>query len=213
MLKCATSLWSADLANLATDMKRVERYSERFHIDVVDGHYAQNLLFFPDMVKSLRPYTTRPFEVHLMVTEPGVWAEPFIDSGADIIICALDSMDDPAEIIRKVKSRGKKMGIALSLDETVDELESYWDHLDVVTICGTQIGIKGAMMDDVVPEKIRRAREVIRKRGLTTEIEADGGIRRTTVPLIQEAGADYIVPGSLMFGESAEEMRQWLATL
>src|SRR5579872_996377 len=108
MLKCATSLWSADLANLGSEVKRVEPYSERFHIDVVDGHYVKVLLFFPDLVKSLRAYTDLPFEVHLMVRDPLFWVEPFIDAGADVIICALDSMADPGEVIQAVKSRGKQ---------------------------------------------------------------------------------------------------------
>src|SRR5438034_3641582 len=73
MLKCSTSLWSADLANLASEMRRVEPYSERFHIDVADGHYVKNLLFFPDQVKALRPHSRLPFEVHLMTTDPMGW--------------------------------------------------------------------------------------------------------------------------------------------
>src|SRR5687768_17184237 len=83
MLKCATSLWSADLGNLAADMRRVERYSECFHIDVADGHYTDTLLFFPDMVKALRPHTKLPLEIHLMTTDPLKWIDPFVEAGAD----------------------------------------------------------------------------------------------------------------------------------
>ena len=78
---------------------------------------------------------------------------------------------------------------------------------------GTELGIKGASMDAGIPDKIRRTRKIIRQRGLKTEIEADGGIRRETVPLLKAAGADYIVPGSLMFKEDPPQMRQWLASL
>ena len=81
MLKCSTSLWSADLANLESEMKRVEPYSERFHIDVADGHYVKSLLFFPDMVKALRRHTQLPFEVHLMTTDPLDWIDPFVGPG------------------------------------------------------------------------------------------------------------------------------------
>ena len=76
MLKCSTSLWSADLAKLASEMKRVEPYSERFHLDVADGHYVKSMLFFPDLVKALRPHSRLPFEVHLMTAEPLDWIEP-----------------------------------------------------------------------------------------------------------------------------------------
>ena len=97
--------------------------------------------------------------------------------------------------------------------DTYQMITPYWDRLDTVTIIGTALGIKGASMDASVPDKIRQARKTITERGLTTEIETDGGIRRNTVPLIHQAGADYIVPGSLMFGEDPPAMRAWLASL
>ncbi len=211
MLKCATSLWSADLANLATDMRRVEPYSERFHLDVADGHYVPTLLFFPDLVKALRPHTRLPFEVHLMTTDPLAWIDPFVEAGADGFIFSFDSARDPAAVLAAIRSRGKRTGVSLLLTEPLDLLEPYWTDLDIVTIVGTAMGIKGASMDPSVPDKIRQARRTIRERGLRTEIEADGGIRRETVPLLAAAGADYIVPGSLMFREDPAAMRQWLA--
>ena len=213
MLKCSTSLWSADLGNLTAEMKRVEPYSERFHLDVADGHYVKNMLFFPDLVKQLRPHTKVPFEVHLMVTDPLGWVEPFVEAGADSIIFCFDATKNPGEVLRAVKSFGKQAGVSLLLTEPLDLLEPYWNELDIVTIVGTAMGIKGAGMDAAAPEKMRRAKEMISQRGLKTEIEADGGIRRETVPLLKTAGADYIVPGSLMFKEEPSEMRAWLASL
>lgn len=103
MLKCSTSLWSGDLANMATDLKRVEPFSERFHFDVCDGHYAKNLPFFPDFVKALRKYSTRPFEVHLQTTDPLEWVDPFIDAGADVIIFSFDSTPEPGGVLRAIK--------------------------------------------------------------------------------------------------------------
>src|SRR2546429_280534 len=107
MLKCSTSLWSAELSNLAAEIRRVEAFSERFHLDVADGHYIKSLLFFPDLVKALRPHTRVPFEVHLMVTEPIEWIDPFIESGADGFIFCFDSMREPGKILASVKSAGK----------------------------------------------------------------------------------------------------------
>jgi ribulose-phosphate 3-epimerase len=213
MLKCATSLWSADLANLAADIKRVEPHSERFHLDVADGHYTKTMLFFPDLVKALRPHTKLPFEIHLMTTDPMAWIDPFVEAGADGFIFCLDSSKDPVAVLRAIRARGKRTGISLLLSEPLELLDHYWEELDVVTIVGTAMGIKGASMDASVPGKIRQARETINRRGLKTEIEADGGIRKETVPLIHDAGADYIVPGSLMFGGDSGEMRRWLASL
>jgi ribulose-phosphate 3-epimerase len=213
MLKCSTSLWSADLANLAADMKRVEPYSERFHLDVADGHYMPMLLFFPDLVKALRPHTTVPFETHLYTTDPLRWVEPFAQAGADIILFALDSAKEPGAVIQAIKALGKQVGVSIDIDEPLDLLAPYWDNLDTVCIIGIAAAIKGASMDARTPGKIRQARQIIVERGLQTVIEADGGIRRNTVPLIHAAGADFIVPGSLMFGEDPKEMRTWLASL
>ena len=103
MLKCSTSLWSADLANLATEIKRVEPYSERFHLDVADGHYVPSMLFFPDLVKSIRKHTARPLEVHLMTTDPCIWIAPFIEAGADGVIFCFDSLEEPGTAIKQVK--------------------------------------------------------------------------------------------------------------
>ena len=213
MLKCSTSLWSADLANLASDMKRVEPFSERFHIDVADGHYVHNLLFFPDQVKALRGHTKLPFEVHLMVTDPLSWIDPFVEAGADSIIFCFDAMSDPLSGLKAIRAAGKKAGVSLLITEPLEVLEKCWEYLDILTIVGTAMGIKGASMDASVPPKIRAARQIIKDRKLGTEIEADGGIRRETVPLLKAAGADLIVPGSLMFKEDPKQMRAWLAAL
>ncbi len=213
MLKCATSLWSADLSNLASDMRRVEPYSDRFHLDVADGHYVPQMLFFPDLVRQLRPHTKLPFEVHLMVTDPLAWIEPFVEAGADSLIFTLDAADDPVPVLRAIRAHGKLAGVSLLITEGIELVEPLWEHLDVLTIVGTAMGIKGAGLDPAVPDKIRQAREIIAQRGLHTEIQADGGIRRETVPLLAAAGADSIVPGSLMFKEDPAAMTAWLATV
>jgi ribulose-phosphate 3-epimerase len=206
-------LWSADLANLAGEIRRVEPFSDRFHIDVVDGNYYPALLFFPDLVRTLRSHTRLPFEVHLMTLDPLVWIEQFCNAGADLVLVQYDTMEDPQAAIDAVKKAGKKVGFALALEEPVDTLNGYWESLDLVTIIGGPIGVKGVDMDGRVPGKIREARATVTARGLRTEIEADGGIRRHTVPLIHEAGADLIVPGSLMFGSDPDELTRWLASL
>ena len=214
MLKCSTSLWSADLANLASEIRRVEPYSERFHLDVADGHHVGTLLFFPDLVRALRGHRPHsPSEVHLMTTNPSAWIGPFSDAGADGFIFCLDSAGDPSRVIRAIRDAGKFVGVSLRIEEDLERLDPYWADLDLVTIFGTEVGIKGAAMDARIPEKVRHARIIIDKLGLKTEIEVDGGIRRPSVPLIHSAGADWIVPGSLMFQEDPQALRQWLATL
>jgi ribulose-phosphate 3-epimerase len=213
MLKCSASLWSADLSNLASEIRRVDASTERYHLDVADGHYVRSLLFFPDLVNALRKHTSRPFEVHLMTTDPMAWIEPFAEAGADGVIFCYDSLKDPHEAIDRAKSLGKFVGISLLVTEPVGVLDPYWTLIDQVTIVGTPMGTKGTSMDASIPGKIREARAAIDRAGGKVEIQLDGGIRRNTVPLISEAGADWIVPGSLMFGEDPAAMRKWLATV
>ena len=213
MLKCSTSLWSADLANLAAEIHRVEPYSERFHLDVADGHYVPALLFFPDLVAAIRRHATIPLEVHLMTNDPLIWVGPFSDAGADGFIVCLDSHEDLPRTLHAVKQRRKFVGVSIRIEEEVEQIEPYLKELDLVTILGTKVGIKGAAMDPRTPARVRQARRLIAGRGLSVEVEVDGGIRRQSVPLLHAAGADWIVPGSLMFGEDPLELRRWLASL
>jgi ribulose-phosphate 3-epimerase len=213
MLKCSASLWSADLANLAAEMQRVEPYTERFHIDVADGRYVNTLLFFPDLVQALRKYTRLPLEVHLITRDPLAWVEPFVQAGADSIIFYLDAVADPRPVIDAIRAFGKEVGMALRVEDPVDLVGPYWGELDILTLLGTHMGVKGVGMDASLPGKIREARAIIDRRGLATQVQADGGIRWETVPLLHQAGADYIVPGSLMFKEDPARLRRFLAGL
>ena len=213
MLKCSTSLWSADLSNLESEIRRVEPFSDSFHIDVADGHYVPALLFFPDLVKSLRDHTTRPFEIHLMTVDPLAWIEPFVDAGADTIIFCHDAVEEPRHVVDAIHSQGKRAGMSLLISESLDVVDPYWHDLDLLTIVGTAMGIKGAALDAGTLSKIRQARTRIRESDYKTEIQSDGGIRRETVPLLYSAGCDSIVPGSLMFNEDPHEMCRWLETL
>lgn len=213
MLRCAASLWSADLAHLADEIRRVEPYADRFHIDVADGQYVDALLFFPDLVKALRPHTRLPFEVHLITLDPARWVQPFVVAGADSIIFYVDTVPDPGPVIQMVKGFGKKVGLSLRIEDPVAMVVPFLDQLDIVTILGTHMGVKGVGMDPSAPDKIRELRKIVTQRRLPTEIEADGGIRYETVPLIHAAGADLIVPGSLMFDGDPPALQRFLAGL
>ena len=213
MLRCSTSLWSADLANLASEIRRVEPHSERFHLDVADGHYMPALLFFPDLVAAIRSYSSIPFEVHLMTTDPLRWVGPFSDAGADGFIFCLDTAEDPSLIIRAVKERGKFVGISLLIDEGLERMAPYLGRSRPghdLRHGGRDQGSHDGCGD---PREGSSARRIIDRRGLSVEVEVDGGIRRQSVPLIRDAGADWIVSGSLIFGEDPAGMRRWLASL
>ncbi len=213
MLRLSASLWSADLSNLATEIRGVDPFVDSYHLDVADGHYVPSLLFFPDLVRALRPHTRKPFEVHLMTREPAAWIEPFVEAGADTLIFCHDSARDAAGIVRAIRHLGRSAGVSLALGESLSVLDELLPELHVVTLMGTEVGIKGVGMDPRQPERIRALRGLIRQRGLPVQIQADGGIRRETVPLLAAAGADSIVPGSLLFGGDPAELRRWLAML
>ena len=175
MLKCSASLWSADLSNLGAEIRRVEPYTERFHLDVADGHYVPSMLFFPDLVKSLRKHTAKPFEVHLMTTDPLAWVEPFVEAGADGVIFCFDSLKDPAAAIKQVKDLGRFVAISLLVTEPVSVLEPYWNSIDQVTIVGTPMGTKGTSMQPSIFEKIHDARAAIEKQGRRLRSSLMGG--------------------------------------
>jgi len=144
MLKTSISLWSADLMNMESEIRRAEPYAESFHIDVSDGHYAPLLVFFPDMVAAIRGITKVPLEVHLIVKHPERWIGSFPDAGADTIVFYPDSTDGPAGVIRQIKSRGLRVGISLALAHPVSEIESYIQDLDVVVVLGGSKGSNSA---------------------------------------------------------------------
>ena len=162
-LKCSTSLWSADLSNLATEIGRVEPFSDRFHLDVSDGQMVDTLLFFPDLVAAMRCHTERPFEIHLIASGPDKWVKPFVEAGGDIFI--VYPGDHTCETLELIRSLDKKVGVSLGLTHDLSFLNDLWEIIDVVTIVGTDIGIKGADMDKSVPARISHCRHIVDERG------------------------------------------------
>jgi ribulose-phosphate 3-epimerase len=214
MLKASLSLWSADLSNLESEIKRSEPYADYYHLDVADGRYAETLLFFPDLVKSIRPHTQVPFEVHLICESPEMWIEPFRQSGADRIIFYPGTPRDPDRIVRCIEDGGMEVGVSLAVRQGIKDLEPYWDRLDLVVVLGTDVGVKGVLdVADGTYEKIEALVAERERRGLDFEIEADGAIRKETVPLLRKAGADIVVPGSLMFQNNMKEIKDWMMNL
>ena len=209
------SLWSADLANLAAAIRRVEPLADSFHLDVSDGRFTPNLLFFPDLVRALRPYTRRPFHVHLMVQRPTALVADFVASGADAITVHAEAGESEAEAaIEAIRRAGRSPGLALRLDTPVAAAQPYLDHIDALILLGTALGVKGR---DAAPEacpRLAEAGSMLGERRTRVRLIADGGIRSDTVPLLRRAGAGVIVPGSLVFqSPNLVETFAWLRTL
>ena len=208
-LKISASLWSADLANLESEIRRVDPYVDSYHLDVADGAYAPIMLFFPDLVAAIRGKTKKPFHVHLITQEPQRWLGAFARAGDDLIIFYTNSTDKPQEVIDAIKAHGIRAGIALAVDQSITVLQPYWDQIDLVCVLGTDLGVKG--IQDVATGTYDKISALVRQRedrGLDFEIEADGAIRLHTVEPLRQAGADVIVPGSLIFRSSPQQLAE-----
>lgn len=211
------SLWSADLARLQDSMEAVDAFADSYHLDAADGHFTPTLLFFPDLVAALRPLTGRPFHVHLMAEKPTTLIPAFAAAGADVITVHLENGETELHAcIEAIREAGKEAGLALSLDTPVAEAAPYLRDFDLVLLLGTKIGVKGAGLDAAACHRLRQMSTLLRAQGRrdVVRIVADGAIRVETAPALRAAGADAIVPGSLVFGSPAVgSLFEWLHAL
>jgi ribulose-phosphate 3-epimerase len=209
------SLWSADLANLAAGIKLVEPFADSFHLDVSDAHFGPSLLFFPDLIRALRALTKRPFHIHLMVERPTTLIEDFVAGGADVItIHAEVGKSEAAAAIQAILRAGRSAGLALRLDTPVAASEPYLDRIDALLLLGTVLGVKGQDLAPEACDRLASAASMLSERHARVRLIADGGIRSHTVPLLRRAGADVIVPGSLIFqSQNVAETFSWLRAL
>ncbi len=211
-LRLDISLWSADLANLERDIARLEPVADSFHFDACDGHYAPTLLFFPDLIARLRPLTPKPFHLHLMATRPMDLLPAFLDAGIDAVTLPVEVGKRVWQTLEYLRGRGKQTGISLELDSPVELAKPYRAKVDTVVLMGTAMGVKGCALDQRACGRLTAMRALLD--GYPVSLTADGGIREHTVPLLRDAGADAIVPGSLICSaEDPAATAAWLRTL
>ena len=210
------SMWSADLIRLADDLRRIEPHADVLHIDVADGHFAPALLFFPDLVAKIRAASATPIHVHLMVEDAILLAqiEQFAEAGADLISIHLENEAVSGPALDLIERLGVAAGMVIKVETPVDGIAPYLDRLDVVTLLGTRIGVKGQGLDPTAEARLRRVSGMLQGRARRIVLAADGGIRDNTVPLLRKAGAETVVLGSLAFGASDLGARMaWLRGL
>lgn len=209
------SLWSADLANLQTEMARVSVLADSFHFDAADAHFVRGLLFFPDLVRALRPHTDKPFHIHLMADNPVELIPDFVDAGADLITIHAELGERKVgAAIERILQAGISAGIALRLDSPVRASVPYLASIDALLLLGTEVGVKGRDLHPDACTRLTEASEAIRSHGGRVRLVADGAIRVQTVPLLRHAGAAVIVPGSLAFqSEEVAATAQWIHSL
>lgn len=211
-MRVSLSLWSADLADLRSEIRRADPFVDSFHLDVGDGRFVPLLLFFPDMVRAIRSATTKPLEIHLMVQDPERWIQPFAEAGADAIVFSPDATDDPRSTLARIKEMGLRVGLCSRIEAPASVLVPYLADIDIVLVMGTPMGVKGiARLANVAVSNVR---ELARHRAaFGFEIIADGAIRTETVPILRDAGVTGVVAGSLIFSNDMAAINKWLKSL
>lgn len=198
----APSLLAANFGRLEADTKRFDQSgAEWLHLDIMDGHFVQNISFGPAVVKTLRPLTKRFFDVHLMCSKPEILFDPFVKAGADQIIIHAELGDRVEGLIWKIKSLGKKVGLAVNPPTAIENARPFLAQIDLLLVMTVNPGFGGQpFIHECVP-KIQQAAAWKRELGLNYHIEVDGGITFDTVGECARAGADVFVSGTGVFGQ------------
>ena len=202
MTTISPSILSADFSHLGADCRMVlDAGAQMLHYDVMDGHFVPNISFGVPVLKSLHKALPDAFyDVHLMITHPQQYAEAFAKAGASLLNFHLECDDDIQETIDAIKAQGCKVGMTIKPGTPVEELGYYLDQLDLVLVMSVEPGFGGQKFMPAAVEKIAAIRAEAQRRGLSTDIEVDGGIDAATAPLCAAAGANVLVAGSAVFG-------------
>jgi ribulose-phosphate 3-epimerase len=198
-LQVAPSILSADFAHLGAAIEAVDAETDRVHIDVMDGHFVPNLTLGPPVVASIRRCSTRFFDCHLMLTDPGDYLAPFAEAGADGCTVHVE-VGDTAALVAEARGLGLAVGLACNPETPVEALYDWLDEVDLVLCMTVHPGFGGQAFLDAVLDKVAAVRAELDRRGLEVDLEVDGGIDHETAPRAVAAGANVLVAGSAIFG-------------
>lgn len=198
-IEIAPSILAADFGYLMRDIKAVEGCCEYLHIDVMDGHYVNNISFGIPVIESIRKYTDIKFYTHLMITEPEKYIKAFADAGSDNITFHIECTDDPDRLIKEIESYGLTAGIAVHPDTPVEKVFPYIGKVKIILIMTVYPGFGGQGYLESSDERIRKLKKAIDDAGADTVISVDGGVSETTIGKIYDAGARLFVAGSAVF--------------
>ncbi len=201
MVKVAPSILAADFANLQSEIELVERAgADWIHVDVMDGHFVPNITMGALVVDAIRPHTKLPLDVHLMIEQPDQYIESFAKAGADIITVHVEACRHLHRTLHYIKSFGLQCGVVLNPHTPISTIEHVLEDVDVVLFMTVNPGFGGQSFIPAVLQKVKALAELKEQRGLSFEIEIDGGVNKDTVKDCVAAGATVVVAGSAIYG-------------
>ncbi|HEU65338.1 MAG TPA: ribulose-phosphate 3-epimerase [Chloroflexi bacterium] len=200
MIKLAPSILSADFARLGEQIDEVTRAgADYIHVDVMDGHFVPNITIGAPVVAAIRHVTSLPLDVHLMIEHPERHIADFVKAGADIITVHVEASPHLHSIIRFIKEQGARAGVSINPPTPLSTVEEFLPHVDLVLVMSVNPGFGGQSFIPETLPRIAHIRKALDDRGLSAELEVDGGINADNAPDIVKAGADVLVAGNSIF--------------